>query len=635
MRPLALFALLLSAPSLLAAADVVFLGPPPQRVPLVSAIFLTLGITNRGSETVAIAYTIELSGGVVMEPPFNCQPDTRPLRCATTLIAPGAPFFESITVRAPSVPGPFTVRVTADQSVATATIEAVARPDLVVVWRSLQPTDPGATLQAAGVIANNAPITPARDVRLHITAANGSVVAASIGREECAVEDGAAVCRIAALPQRTVDFKATVRAADLRSGGELVLTASATSDVEDIDPANDTASTGTRIHQWIGVTSTADAGEGSLRAAIEQANAAGACEESCRIVFEIAEPLPASGWYTIEPRTPLPELTASRAIIDATTLPDTNPNGPEVLLDGRLLPVGDGLRIATKCEGGVKGLAIGNFLYGVVALRQPGCINAPPISISNNYLGVDPGGVNALPNLRGVGIERGAASVIDNLIRGNRRSGVWAENASAIVRGNRIELNGASGIFCGPDVFACAVTENYIAHNLEMGVAVVPGAKISLSTPGGGADIRMNSMFANGGLPIDIGLDGISAPRADDTGVASNPPTILSARYDPALDITVITARVDTKPLGPYGNTHLIDFYANGAPDGDGEQFLTERAVAPNSEFVTTVKGDFTGRWINATSTRVHFIAKVASPNSFAGGESWTSEFSAAVRVTR
>lgn len=164
---------------------------------------------------------------------------------------------------------------------------------------------------------------------------------------------------------------------------------------------------------------------------------------------------------------------------------------------------------------------------------------------------------------------------------------------------------------------------------------MVPGAKVSGNTPGGGADIRMNSMFANGGLPIDIGLDGATPPRADDTGVASNPPAILSARYDAALDRTIITAKIETRPLGPFGNSYLLDFYANGAADGDGEQFLTERTVEPNAEIVTAVKGNFTGKWINATSTRVHFIAEVANPNSFAGGESRTSEFSPAVQVTR
>ncbi|MBV9496016.1 MAG: hypothetical protein JOZ54_17345, partial [Acidobacteria bacterium] len=133
----------------------------------------------------------------------------------------------------------------------------------------------------------------------------------------------------------------------------------------------------------------------------------------------------------------------------------------------------------------------------------------------------------------------------------------------------------------------------------------------------------------------DIGLDGVTPPQADDTRAATNPPVILSAHYDAAKDETALEIRIDTKPLGPYLNFYLVDAYANDAADGDGERFLFEQSIQPNTQFVRRVKGDLTGQWINATSTRGYFLAKVARPDNYAGGYAWTSELSAAVQVTR
>src|ERR1051325_7166980 len=313
MRPLALVLILLSSVSVLAATDVAVVYPVPARVALGSPVGLTFSITHHGPQAMAVEFTIERSDGVRFEPPANCSASAQPLRCATHVIAPGAPFFQSISVQAPAAPGPFTVRVAADGNSVAMTSQAVNLPDVFTGWASLQPTNPGATVQATGIVGNVAPLTAAHDVRLYIAAANGSVTAASVNGQACEVDAGAGICRIPTMGEETLDFEATIKVDDVRSGGKLVLSASATSDAQDVDPTNNGRLAEARISQWISVVTTADSGAGSLRAAIETANADG-CQESCRIVFEIAEPLPASGWYTIEPLTPLPALTALRAI---------------------------------------------------------------------------------------------------------------------------------------------------------------------------------------------------------------------------------------------------------------------------------------------------------------------------------
>lgn len=629
-----LIAALSSAPLFaLFSSQVTVVHPPPASVALGSVVSMTFSVTHHEETAMAIQYLIDLPVGSTIETPPNCAPGTRPVQCTTSRIDPGMPFFQTIHITAPSTEGGFAVRVTAPPNTASFFSSAVAQPDLAVRWdQSFLPrVDPGATLQASGTLANLAPLTAAHDVRLHLTASNGNVLAARLNGQDCLVAFGAAMCRLASLSQQSLPFTVTIETDGGTGSRQLVLNASATSDVADVDLTNNAALVRAQVNQLLVVTNTADSGPGSLRDAIEGANRDG-CEQLCRIVFAIDEPLPPTGWYTIEPRTPLPELIASRAIIDATTLPDTNPNGPEVLLDGReLASPGDGLRIFTPCEGGVQGIAAGNFVYGIVAKGGTAC--GTMINVTRNDLGVAPDGTTPLPNLRGIGILGGFATIADNLVRANQRSGVWVDGGATYIQKNRIEWNGASGVYCGPS-FGCTVTQNLIAQNREMGVAVVIGPQAN-GLPSAGADIRQNAMIGNGGLGIDIGLDGVTPPHADDSGIASNPPVILSARYDAIKDETALEFRVDTRPLGPYANAYLLDVYANDSADGDGERFLFEQTIQPSTQFVRTVKGDLTGQWINATSTRVHFVAKVAQPNSYAGGDAWTSELSAAVQVTR
>jgi hypothetical protein len=124
------------------------------------------------------------------------------------------------------------------------------------------------------------------------------------------------------------------------------------------------------------VTNVADSGAGSLRAAIEQVNQQCATNSDvsrdgpCRISFAIDAPLPASGWYTIAPKTPLPALTAYDVTIDGST--QANDFGaPKIMLDGRDVQDGHGLELHCS-RADIIDVAIGSFPQnGIFAIPRP------------------------------------------------------------------------------------------------------------------------------------------------------------------------------------------------------------------------------------------------------------------------
>jgi hypothetical protein len=114
---------------------------------------------------------------------------------------------------------------------------------------------------------------------------------------------------------------------------------------------------------------------------------------------------------------------------------------------------------------------------------------------------------------------------------------------------------------------------------------------------------------------------------------------LLSATYDAARGVTVLKMVLHSRPLGPYFNGFALDVYANRGPDGDGEQHIM--ATGPQS--TVDIPGNYTGKWLNATSTRTHTWA--AKPpddkgsngirsQGFPGVGTSTSELSNTVLVT-
>lgn len=177
------------------------------------------------------------------------------------------------------------------------------------------------------------------------------------------------------------------------------------------------------------VTNTNDSGIGSLRNAITTANTATGSTVTFAIPTTDANYDSTTGAFTIRPATALPSLTSSGSSIDGTTqtssIGDTNPHGPEIIINGQLTTSSNGLRLS----GGnnvLRGVIVNGFSsgYGIVMASANG-------RVEGCYSGTDSTGNSAVPNYTGLIIE----SVSGVTIGGNSAG-----------TGNRICFNTSRGI---------------------------------------------------------------------------------------------------------------------------------------------------------------------------------------------
>jgi parallel beta-helix repeat protein len=348
------------------------------------------------------------------------------------------------------------------------------------------------------------------------------------------------------------------------------------------------------------VTSTADSGAGSLRQAIVDANASCSSDDEnlpCSIRFEIPPPVPAEGWFTIAPRTPLPSITVTDLLVDGeaqTALTgNTNASGPEIFLFGGQAGDGaEGLDVLSSTAT-VRGLAIGGFTGNGIrsVTRRTNFVERNHI-IERNYLGTDPTGTTAVPNgLRGLTGDGFEGEITGNVISGNRRSGVFLiDSSNAAMRDNRIGVaaasddplgNGASGVYMSIDS-GSLLEHNVIAYSGDFGVAV---ARFS------SAQILENRIIHNVQPGIDLGLDGPTLDRA---------PRITSARFDPSTGETVVEGVTQAQLIASYPSTVTAYVYANARDEAGGDIFLGSVLAGANGKFTLRYHGDMTGKYIDA-----------------------------------
>ena len=201
------------------------------------------------------------------------------------------------------------------------------------------------------------------------------------------------------------------------------------------------------------VTTTADSGAGSLRQAILNADAATSGPITITFQIPTSDPNFAGGVFVIQPAAALPAINNPNAsiIIDGRTQSafsgDTNPFGPEVVLDGTNAGSSNGLVIQSDGNE-VHGLDIRKFSGDGIAISG-GSDNW----IAGNFLGTDATGT---------------------VVAGNTGSGVDLYNAASF---NIIGTNGdgtddanegnlISGNFNAVSLQGTGVTENVVAGNL-------------------------------------------------------------------------------------------------------------------------------------------------------------------------
>jgi hypothetical protein len=264
------------------------------------------------------------------------------------------------------------------------------------------------------------------------------------------------------------------------------------------------------------VTNTADAGAGSLRQAIADANANALPD---RIHFAIA----GDGPHVITPLSPLPALTDTVSI-DGGTQPgatcDVWPPTLRVVLDGSQAGATSGL-VLNGDDSTVRGLVIHSFDESGILVGSAG-----DAVIQCNFLGTDATGLVALGNgLNGVRLESaqnatigGALDAERNLISGNAWAGVAIEPDSegSEVIGNVIGTD-ATGLAALPNenngvlVRSAEVTVggpgplagNLISGNVNHGVVISAAAHDALVFSNRiGVDLLGAPVLGNGGAGV-------------------------------------------------------------------------------------------------------------------------------------
>ncbi len=383
-----------------------------------------------------------------------------------------------------------------------------------------------------------------------------------------------------------------------------------------------------------GICQTATAGECTLRAAIETANAHAGADV---INFNI----PGVGVHTITPATALPVVTGALTIDALTGNPTaTCAAWPPVLtveLDATNLV--NGLEAISGSSLTVRGLVINRYRQTGVALFAGGIAN----KLECNFIGTDANGTQATnPTgsvVSSVFLASSGATIGGtlpsqrNLLSGAQRTQIEIRGNNNVIFGNYIgtDKNG-NGNFGATDSVAQGVWLLLGASNNQIGGVGVGEANIisNRSTVGGvvvsdntsvGNRIRGNSIFGNGGLGIDLGT-----PSGADIGVTYNHPsaTVIPGPNNfqnfPVLTsawISGTSLTVSGTLEGIPNETFAIDLYSNACDSsgfGEGARpigsFNATTSATGQASFsqVLTVSNLFEPMGLSATATRTSAI---------------------------
>jgi MYXO-CTERM domain-containing protein len=321
------------------------------------------------------------------------------------------------------------------------------------------------------------------------------------------------------------------------------------------------------------VTTTADSGPGSLRAAITAANAAVGSDS---ISFAIAGSPP----HQITLATALPSITAPLTI-DATTQ-SGYAGAPIVVVDGGDA-IGVGFAFAAGSDGSVlRGLVIGHMNVAAVEIAASDC------TVAGNYLGTDASGLIAAPNHTGVWIHQlseapptnvvigGLTEADRNVIGGNTAYGVDADTGTVMVK--------VEGDYLGLGADGATPLGNNVAVRLNGG----QGGLVANSIIGGGQDgilvttsygvtITNNVLGTDAdGMPLPLGY-GIEL-RTGNNGVTSN---IIGNASQAGISLQGNVNDIDSNTL--IGNNTGIEL------DSGASNTITNNTISNNNQGVNVV----------------------------------------------
>ena len=328
------------------------------------------------------------------------------------------------------------------------------------------------------------------------------------------------------------------------------------------------------------VNSTADPGTGgcdasecTLREAIAAANANPGADT---IAFGIL----GAGPHTIVPESGLPPITDQVTIdgytqrgAQANTAPSGTNARPMIEIDGSRAG-NDGLSVFANASV-VRGLVINRFSNDAIF------VNADDVVVAGNFLGTDPSGTRDLGNGGdGVAINAGQALTVGgpdpadrNLVSGNGDAGLRVASPGATIQGNLVGTDRTGTETLGNDddgivvsASGVLVRDNLVAFNGRAGILLFPASTI-------GVRILANSIFANGGLGIDL-LD------------ANN------GQVAPVITAATATERgvtIEGSLVGAPNRVFTLQFFTNpGARGAEGKSFLLNRRVTTEGDGLAT-----------------------------------------------
>jgi VCBS repeat-containing protein len=400
--------------------------------------------------------------------------------------------------------------------------------------------------------------------------------------------------------------------------------------------------------QTFAVSNTDDSGAGSLRDAITQLNASTACP--CTVTFALRTPNDATyDVHRISLLTALPDITQV-AVIDGTTVADSNLSGPDVVLDGSAItaPGASGLRFTNSGTGnGVRGLVISGFpLHGLEFNDGGG--NDIGLTVERNYIGTTPDGAAAAGN-GGSGVKIFSTSGAQvglvgagNLISANGEHGISVGTGIISIDENLIGTNGAATADLGNTVHGINVLAanadigtnagNTISGNGGSGVYVGSSAQVGIDQSNIGADGSGDSAIGNGGHGIWI--DGASFTRIGD-----NVGNIIAFNGGDGIAITGTGRQNRVTNVSIHSNGGLaIDLGDDGvtpndpAPDADsGPNDLQNFPVITSAAWDQALGATVITGFLDATPNREYHIRffgnALPDPSGHGEAENFLTEF--------
>jgi uncharacterized repeat protein (TIGR01451 family) len=304
------------------------------------------------------------------------------------------------------------------------------------------------------------------------------------------------------------------------------------------------------------VTTTADAGAGSLRAAVVGANAAGGAST---IQFNI----PGAGVHTISPASPLPAITAT-VTIDGGTQPGYS-GAPLIELRGDAAGTNSIQGIDFTAPNSIaRDLAVNRFSGNGVFFD----IGADNGLVAGCFLGTDPSGTIALGNqsngirIRSYHVTVGGSAAADrNILSGNSGYGVAVD---PFIIGPPITGNVVIGNYIGTDV-----TGTVGLGNKNGGVEFTNGS--AHGTVGGSGPGEGNLIAGNGNNGVELDSDNSLVAGnligTDITGTIAIPNTSDGVKIGSVIGDTIGGTSAGARNIISGNKSHGIFIFTIGSSD--------------------------------------------------------------------